>query len=749
MTTVNCYLPVTVRVTGNLADAQLDALGELVTRALLARMAYADHIIATSRGDAGASGAAGDGGSVTAGARLGRAKRLRVRGTDSPERVTDLLEGVRRDVPAFAGAVLGRIDGNALRIGDRSYALSAARPLAEMETVGTQLRGGAVYLAPVDRRQLGIAGLAAGSAYRVYLVDAALELHDTGMLVFAEGLADTDGILGYVGHTLRFADTALQGRRPRDTAALADAVILCIDNLPVTLAPLQTVMAILTHLEPEELTSEETMDILRIVDRAGRLTQLVSLIQIPRFRAFLRSKDVPWEYIYDHWEPGLNDSGQLWAGFVFGAAENAYEAVRFFYVVVGGLVSDQLAKEGREMGTAIKKFFDDPVVNATKGIEKAYADIKEALWNLEFFDAGRMLGNATVTILLLLEGLASLPKLLRGLGQITIRLARLAVREVLALGVRIDELGAFMRAPKFTFATDVGVTLIDAQEGVVIADVAGQPIGVLPKQDILMMIAAAGGGGAAIDAQTLAASLRKRGFGRLVDDVLEEMAKRPELAEQYLQKLERLGDNQLRALDAIREADEATGGIGAGRNWYDILDLPARFRNDLLGLVDDVRDSVRSGLAEAVGRGLRANATDPQGVLGHLYAARTLKQRFPGAIFDFEVAEIGREVDIRMTLEGAVTDVEVKTNLSLGPTIDDVQITKDLVRHAGDGWHNMLYLYAPQQAGNLASVQQAMLRLLESPAVVQACEAAGMTVDEARAALASRFADLMVGTFEY
>ena len=748
MPRVNCIIPITLRVTGQLGATELDVLSHSLVRALQARLASADRVLASTWAES--SSRSGESAAGAPAKESGRVGRLRLHGADSRERSNRFLRDLREQNAAFRGTMVARIEGNILLIGGAEYTLVPATPLAEMETDGSTLRGGAVYLLPTERRALGVVSLAAGDAFRVFTIDTNLHLRDTGMRVLARGLSAGAGILGYVDHTLRFAETLVQARKPRDTAALAQTVLWCVDNLAVNLAPSQTVTALLVQLEPEDLTSEEMMDILRRVGDAGRLTQLVSLIQIPRWRAFLRGKGVPWDYIYSHWEPGINDSGQLWAGFMFGAAENVYEAARFFYVIIGSLVSKELEKEGVEMAQAIKKFFAHPLVNAKAGISHAYADFQEKLWNLEFFDAGRVLGNAVVALLTLYEGIASLPKALRGLGQIAVSLARLTIAEVRALGVTLQELGQFLRNPPYALVTATGPTLIDAEQAVMVVAANGAPVGLIGKNEIAAMMAATGvaGGGvaAAGEVQALAEELVKRGASKLVEEVLDELAEYPEEARAVLRRLKRLSDRQLAGLDAIREADRATHGVV---EWQEVLDMPSAFRNDLLDLVADVKDSVRNGLAEAVARGMRANSTDIQGVLGHFYAARTLKSRFPGALLDFEFEAVGREIDIRVVDKGRVIDVEVKTNLGVAPSVDTGQIANDLARHAADGWQDMLYMYAPQQSGNIERVQRAMVRLLKDPDVAQAISAAGMTTDAAEKTLLQRFIDGMVSTFEY
>ncbi|HEY0068343.1 MAG TPA: hypothetical protein VGE04_00085, partial [Chloroflexia bacterium] len=248
--------------------------------------------------------------------------------------------------------------------------------------------------------------------------------------------------------------------------------------------------------------------------------------------------------------------------------------------------------------------------------------------------------------------------------------------------------------------------------------------------------------------QAIEARITSQGHANLIRDMAEELGSHQDLYRRYMHELGELSDKQLDAISAIQQADKA-GGLGA-HNWYDVLDLPAQgFRNDLLDLVADVKGSTRGGLAEAIARGLRPNTTDVQGVLGHFYAARTLSREFPGAVMEFEVAAARREVDIVMTHNGRTIHVEVKTNLASRPSIETRQITTDLMAHIDDGWRDMLYMYSPQQAGELGRVQNAMRRALSTPEMQRALQARGISLSQAESILNQRFQEGMVRVFSY
>ncbi|NQU23392.1 MAG: hypothetical protein HQ567_19095 [Candidatus Nealsonbacteria bacterium] len=271
------------------------------------------------------------------------------------------------------------------------------------------------------------------------------------------------------------------------------------------------------------------------------------------------------------------------------------------------------------------------------------------------------------------------------------------------------------------------------------------------------------------DSKALSAAgrLQQGRRGVLVEALMDEAGepKRYHLGRQLLVKMNALSDKQLDALAALHEDDLHTGGLGSDA-WYDLLDMGSSaggkvFRDALLDLVGEIRDCVESGLASAVGRGLGGGGMDIQGTLGQLYAARTLRTRFPGARLRFEVMEVGREIDIQMLHNGRKIDVEVKTNLGAKPSVDKGQIGKDLFNHAADRWENMLYLYAPQQASRLGQVKNAMLRVLDqAAAAVKASKADPyqetlikelkihkMTIEDAKKILKQRFIRGLVGTY--
>ncbi|MCP4259944.1 MAG: hypothetical protein GY774_20885 [Planctomycetes bacterium] len=247
------------------------------------------------------------------------------------------------------------------------------------------------------------------------------------------------------------------------------------------------------------------------------------------------------------------------------------------------------------------------------------------------------------------------------------------------------------------------------------------------------------------------------GFDRLlrgrhnnvIDDLMEDvLPNNTALARRRFEQVGNLTDEQAEGLAVIQRLDD-TGDIGLRTTWGEVLDLDSAWRGDVLELTAQVHRFVDDGLDLALKRGLQGPGSNVQGALGHLYAARTLQQQFPGARFKFEVPGPNREIDIQVSVGGRQIDVEVKTNLGLEPTISSRQIRRDIIRHIDDQFQDMLYLYAPQQAGNLHRVEDGMLRALQHTSVRAALQQRGISIATAENWLRHRFAQGMVGIFNY
>lgn len=232
---------------------------------------------------------------------------------------------------------------------------------------------------------------------------------------------------------------------------------------------------------------------------------------------------------------------------------------------------------------------------------------------------------------------------------------------------------------------------------------------------------------------------------RLLDEILEDMLPHdPHVAAETLARIGALNEEQARGLSILHRISDQ---LPSGLTWGDAFLLGPAHRNELLELVARVHPSLdgTEGLAQLMGRALSGPGTNVQGTLGHLWAARTLQRRYPGARMRFEVPLPGREIDIRLTTGGRTIDVEVKTLLTPAP--NPAQIRKDLLRHLDDRFADLIYLFEPNGA-SLAAVRDGMLEALVHPDLTAAMHARGISPATAEQWLRQRLNGDLLGTFE-
>jgi hypothetical protein len=95
----------------------------------------------------------------------------------------------------------------------------------------------------------------------------------------------------------------------------------------------------------------------------------------------------------------------------------------------------------------------------------------------------------------------------------------------------------------------------------------------------------------------------------------------------------------------------------------------------------------------------------------------------------------------------------VKTpNPTSDPRVPPRQLRRDLLNHIDDPagpWENLMYLFPPEQGGQLGLVENALLNQLYHPDVQAALAARGISPLAAEATLLGRFSNYMVGTYGY
>ena len=281
--------------------------------------------------------------------------------------------------------------------------------------------------------------------------------------------------------------------------------------------------AILSWLEREDLPPAEVMDVLQRLRASGHLAQLLNLVSHRDLRRYLRVKQVPWPYVLTHWEPSINDSGNFFAGFAVGAAESLTAVLRLLYTLAGSFFSAELAKErdkfwegvkflvSDEFFALVRQFAAAPEEYARLGLERFRKDVEDRLWNLEFYEAGRILGAALVAVLTVLRGLAKLPGILASLSKIAARVADLSLAQLKQLGVSLERLKAFLASAALQAATPEGFVFAAAagSDEVLVLDRAANALGKLSRSKALQQLS----GQAPAAARPLAAAVR--GFAAL------------------------------------------------------------------------------------------------------------------------------------------------------------------------------------------------------------------------------------------
>lgn len=411
-------------------------------------------------------------------------------GDESDENVQSFMERYRRMINP-PPTTMGRIIGNHLHYRGEIYRLRNHPGLEAIETVSSTLREGLFLLQPINRAQLGGAALAPGGGYTILKVDTRGQLYETGLGVVTHGLElIPDGILIYTTRVRHVAPEEVRGRQPRDTESLTRRVLQVMDEPGgVDLNPGIVAMIILQILEPQDLTNEELMDILQRLDQRGRLSELLNLVGVQRFRNYLRDSGISWNFIFMNWEARINDSLAIFSGVLVGAGENLADVLRLISILIGSPFSAELARERDAFFAGISQFFAHPVMTTSQGLQLLKQTFLEKLWNLQLFDAGRIIGNAAVTILTLPSAIRSLPRAARAIAGATTRLAALTIRAIRAAGVSMRELFDFLIRPRPQMVTTQGIRLMVEGDDLLVFSENGQPLGRASRSQLLTQAA--------------------------------------------------------------------------------------------------------------------------------------------------------------------------------------------------------------------------------------------------------------------
>lgn len=293
-------------------------------------------------------------------------------------------------------------------------------------------------------------------------------------------------------------------------AELASRIAAILDELQT--APLvlggtgTTVAACLSWLEREALSDQQMLDFLAALALTNHRGRFLNLVSHRDLRAFLRDRHVPWDYVLTHWEPSVNDTGTFFAGFLVGAGENIFDVLKMVVVVAGSPLSEELAAERDRFWEAIKglvapefwgmlrQFASSPTDLAQMGVEHLLNSVEERLWNLEFFEAGRILGGVLAAVLTVVGVLSRLPSLARQLARIVHTLGRISLQRIEDFGITLARLREFITSAEPALVTPEGFIMSSlAGDDVVVLDRAGRALGRISKSEALSPIAGSHG----------------------------------------------------------------------------------------------------------------------------------------------------------------------------------------------------------------------------------------------------------------
>ena len=424
---------------------------------------------------------------------------IRLSGPETEEAVMSLLRETKKRFSFASRAQLARIIGNEIHV-ERVYDLAAPNLDLGEDAISDVIGPGVMYLRPADRRLLGLAALTAGGAYGIERVLRGGRTTYAGVSVITRGLPQyPNGFLAYSTSVLQLPEVVVRGRVPRDTQALAQSIANTMDYVGganrailagAVLRLLDARRASRQHDPPgfESITFDELMDTMERLRRMGRLGAFLNLIAIDEFRDFLRSKEIDWGFIYENWQANIGDSGLFFAGFMIGAAQNVLDVAILLGTLAGAALSTiidhpylkELADDTRRLVEAIRAFFAHPITNTIAGVRAAYKALEEALWNLDFFEAGRMLGNAVVMVLTLPEAVAALPKAVRAALRGAVKLLTLTADAIVALGIKLTDLLRALAAKAGELVQTAAYSIMFTGDQFIIAGANGVPIGAYP-----------------------------------------------------------------------------------------------------------------------------------------------------------------------------------------------------------------------------------------------------------------------------
>lgn len=353
----------------------------------------------------------------------------------------------------YREAVLGRIDADTLVLGSTSLRLVPRYDgTGEEWTIARWLGPGAFYLQSIEPAQVGLAALGGGGAYLVHRVTDDGHLRETGLRVSIREIDPVrHGFLAYTGDLSTIREVTIEARRPRDVRAAAARVVSELQR-GLAGAPGSIVSATLKdHLK--DLNDDELMQCFEELRKVGKLGETLILVRARGFRDFLRERHVPWDFILANWQPNADDFAAVFAGTLWGGAESYKQVIEF--------VETLSSSSGwTELWNGLVMAVKHPLITGQEGLRLLRDTFWGRLEQLEFFDAGRFLGQLVVGVLTLPEAIRALPKLATSAVKVVAAFNRIGVAALDRIGLGLRDVIHFLVSLKRVHVTDTGIVLM-------------------------------------------------------------------------------------------------------------------------------------------------------------------------------------------------------------------------------------------------------------------------------------------------
>lgn len=325
-----------------------------------------------------------------------------------------------------------------------------------------------------------------------------------------------------------FEPMHIEGRKPRDVTSIAEEIIQLLESVWFTEAPGIVALELRNKFQKHSLSKQELMEVLRELRARGWLGEVLEYIHVVEFKSYLQSKGVPWDFIFQYYDPGVTAGAQVFAGFVAGIGEDIYDVLHFVYVLTGSFFSEELARQRAAFVEGIQKLLTHPIVTAQKGFEEMRQTFIDRIYNLNFFGAGRMIAKITMAVIDVVGMAKALPKVATSIAKGAAKVGRISMRAIEDLGVSMRALFEFATQPRqLQMTTPNGFKLSYSQRDILVTRPDGTPAGKISRQQVLQSSSfkerGGVGGGEQPSIEDLTPSPEEA--GRALDEI-EERAKR-------------------------------------------------------------------------------------------------------------------------------------------------------------------------------------------------------------------------------